>query len=109
LKTSTVPPDHGIGRDHNQAVFPRRAKAPERNPEQLVLGCQSAAPLCAFEHGQLLAKQEIFDEQVLAGMKQAKEETKTKPKRSYIAQIHAECWSEAISQAVDFTTARHFL
>jgi len=60
-KTSTVPPDHSIGRDHNQGVFPRRPEAPERNPEQLIQGCQSGAPVCPLEHGQLLTKREIFD------------------------------------------------
>jgi hypothetical protein len=61
LKTGTVPPDHSIGRDHNQGFFPRRPEAPERNPEQFVHRCQSGAAVFTLEHGQLLTKHEIFD------------------------------------------------
>ena len=69
LKTSTVPPDHSIGRDHNEGIFSRRPEAPERNPEQLIQGCQSGASVCPLEDGQLLTKREIFDEQALPGAK----------------------------------------
>ena len=69
LKTSTVPPDHSIGRDHNQDGFPGRPEAPERNPEQLIQDGQSGAPVYPLEHGQLLTKREIFDEQALPGAK----------------------------------------
>ena len=69
LKTTTVLTHHSIGRDHNQGVFPGRPEAPEHNPEQLIQGCQSGAPVCPLEHGQLLTKREIFDEQALPGAK----------------------------------------
>ena len=69
LKTGPVPPGHSIGRDHNQIFFPRRPEAPERNPEQLVHGCQSGAAVFTLEHGQLLTKHEIFDEQARTGVK----------------------------------------
>jgi hypothetical protein len=69
LKTSAVPPDHSIGRNHNQEVFPRKPEAPEPNPEQLVPGYQSGAAVFPLEHGQLLTKREIFDEQALPGVK----------------------------------------
>ena len=61
LKTGTVPADHSIGRDHNQGFVPRTPEAPERNPEQLVHGCQSGAAVFTLEHGQLLTKREVFD------------------------------------------------
>ena len=72
---------HDIGRDHDQGLFPRKPEAPERNPEQLVHGTQFGAAVFTPEHGY----------------------------RSAIAQVIAECLSEEISQAVDFTTAQHFV
>ena len=61
LKTGPVPPGHSIGRDHNQIFFPRRPETPERNPEQLVYGCESRAAMFTLEHNQLLTEHEIFD------------------------------------------------
>jgi hypothetical protein len=69
LKTGMVPPDHSIGRDHNQGFFPRTPEAPERNPKQLVQGCQFGATVFTLEYGQLLTKREIFDSQARTGVK----------------------------------------
>jgi hypothetical protein len=69
LKTGSVPADHGIGRDHNQGLFPRTPQAPERNPEQFVHSCQLGTAVFTLEHGQLLTKREILHEQARTGVK----------------------------------------
>lgn len=61
LKTTTVPPDHSIGRNRNQGVFPGKPEASEPNPEQVVPGCESGAAVFTLEHGQLMTKREILD------------------------------------------------
>ena len=64
-----VPPDHGVGRDHDQVPPPVAAQAADEHPEQLVQPAEADARSPAGgpgEHRQLVAQQQVLRDQVTA-------------------------------------------
>ena len=54
-ETSPVPPDHSLGCNHEQRLFPSGPEPTDGNPEELVERAYSGLRMPTFQHGELLA------------------------------------------------------
>jgi hypothetical protein len=84
-KAGTVPPYDGIGRHHNQCLFPGRPeaiKAIKEDPEQFIQHRKFRAAALSLEHCQLLTQSQIFNQQNLARVKQPNEDASPKLQRT---------------------------
>ncbi len=79
LKAGAVPTHHGIGRYHNQSLFPRRPETTKDNPEELVHCRKPGTAALSLEHCQLLTQDKVFNHHSLARSKKAKEDAEPKP------------------------------
>jgi len=73
LKTSPVPADHRLGRDHDERLFPLRPKSTDGNPEKLVENAEPWPRTAPLQHDELLPKHEILEEETPVATKNAEE------------------------------------
>lgn len=65
FESGAVPADNGVGAHKDEGLLPARPESTRQYPEQLVSRGQSGPRMLAFEHGELLAEDEVFKEQAL--------------------------------------------
>ena len=74
-----MPAHHGLWRDHDEVLFPRRPEAACHDPEQPVERLKIGPGMLTLPYDELLSEREIFQEQVSAGAKDANECSEPKP------------------------------
>jgi hypothetical protein len=70
-KPRPMPVHDGSRSDQDERLPPPGPDRSQRNPEQLVLGSQSAARSLGVQSQQLLMKSQVFEDEVLAGAESA--------------------------------------
>lgn len=66
-----VPPNHGFRQGEHECVLPLRPEGANYNPEQFVERTELWPGMLAFQHRELLAEGEVFQQQAAASAKDA--------------------------------------
>ncbi len=66
-----MPADHGFRQDENECILPLRPETSNYNPEQFVERTKLRPGMLAFQHRELLAEGEVFQQQAAASAKDA--------------------------------------
>ena len=66
-----MPACDGLGMDNEQRPFPSRPAPPQDDPEEPVMGDEARARMLRRQDNQLLAKCEVLQDEVTAGLKTA--------------------------------------
>jgi hypothetical protein len=66
-----MPAHHGFWPNHDQRPGPPRPQSPQREPEELVQVVQNGLRAFSFQHGDLLARGENLEAEIMAGTENA--------------------------------------
>lgn len=71
-ESGSVPTDHGLRTDHEEGLLPAIPKPARKNPEELLQQSSSRSGVFALEDSELLAEDEVFEQQIPASTKTTK-------------------------------------
>jgi hypothetical protein len=94
-KTGPVPPDYGFRCDHDERLFPSRPEPTHGNPKELIEDAEAWPRASPLQHGELLAKNQVLQDQTPLAAKEANEDSELEQKhveheQSYNRKLAAE-------------------
>lgn len=82
FESRLMPANNGLRLDKDQCPFPSRPEPPQDQPEQFIRSGKPRLGMPLFQHRELLAKSQIFQQQIAARMGRSNEEDEQKPKQA---------------------------
>ena len=79
-KTGLVPPDHSFRCDHDERLFPSRPEPTHGNPKELIEDAEAWPRASPLQHGELLAKSQVLQDQTPLAAKEANEDSELEQK-----------------------------
>jgi hypothetical protein len=84
-KSRSVPPDDSFGTHEDEGLFPAGPESPRDYPEEPIGHSESGPEMPALQNGELLPKDQVFEQQRTTRLKDSKNSPRDEPNNLYHA------------------------